>query len=185
VSCPKLVLAELLTRIEAVYGKPLHAEQLLEAWHRVLGRYQDAEVTAAVDVYIEGDHRWFPKPGMIRKLIAERQRQHPTRTGSLAERARNWERGGGIGAFEPCPVCAAVLAPDPLTGRLRVHHDHQRHYEAGIAYSGPRTGPVEFTRGLPAMRPSTWQPAAAPPEAVGAVSPGLPANAGDAYELPI
>jgi hypothetical protein len=183
-STPKLVLAELLTRVEAVYGKPLHSGQLVDAWHRVLGHYDAGAVTVAVDQYISGDHRFFPKPGQIRKEIEEALRGHPQRTGSLQERYDDWEQGDGMAHGQSCPVCAAVLAEDPTSGRLAVHHDHQRHYEAGIGYSGPRTGPVEQRNGIAGMRPATWQAPATPvPDPIPdqPVFAGLE-NRGDAFE---
>lgn len=100
----------------------------------------------------------FPSAAKLRAFALEHRKDGPGRAQSqltLREEYHRWERAGMNG---PCPVCSSVLEwRDGQRGH--VYHDHQRHVEARIGYSGPTTGPVEYSgKGGAQMRPVGWTP---------------------------
>lgn len=134
-------------------------ESGIEIWHETLSRarVKPDELTEAVKRYIASDAQYWPKPGDLLKqvrLTRDEARASIRPTGSLAEyqawERRSW-RTADLNADAPCPVCGAMPEWAP---QLVVKHDHQLHYEAGIGYSGPRTGPTVMRQGRPVMLPA-------------------------------
>jgi hypothetical protein len=135
-------VAAALDRLATVYAAPKVALPTLgDVWVRALAGIEPRELHTAVDRYLQSSARFFPKPGEIRALIPRQNGDTPN-DGTLAGRYHTWQQGSALGDGAPCPVCGSTLAQD-ASGRLTVLHDHQQHVEAGIAYVGPRTGPVD------------------------------------------
>jgi len=126
-----------------VYGLPKHAnvDSLAERWLESLSSVPAQAVLTAVRVYIKTDEGYFPKPSTIRRMALQ---YVVSGAETLADRYAAWMRHGMAdkpgGDHSPCPVCGAAL--EWKGKRYNVYHDHQRHYEAGVEYSGPRTGPA-------------------------------------------
>lgn len=134
-------------------------ESGIEIWLETLtrARVTSAELTEAVKRYIGSEAQYWPKPGDLIKharMARDDARATARPSGSLAE-YQAWERRSwrteSLDADAPCPVCGAMPEWAP---QLVVKHDHQVHYEAGIGYSGPRTGPVTLRNGTPVMMPA-------------------------------
>lgn len=149
-----------LARLERVYKRPAHAPDEPQAFAgdyvAICGTLSAEQFTGAIDAYLRSTGRFFPRPGELLALGRDVARQ-PGQATDLAARYLRWEQEGYTliagGPFTPCPVCAAVVE---FTPRVAVRHDHQVHYERGIAYVGPRTGPADKDgRMLPASGTST------------------------------
>ena len=148
-----------LDRLATVYHAPkgISLATLGDVWFQSLHDLAAPDLRTAVDTYLRSAARFFPKPGEIRSLLPRRNGDE--HDGTLLGRYRFWQFGSGVGDGEPCPVCGSVLAQTE-SGRLAMHHDHQRHVEAGIGYVGPRTGPVDAqgrTLALTGPRDDRWE----------------------------
>lgn len=146
----KVTKADVLFGIERllqVYPKPKHGPQdVAEIATVFLRELDDLEAEAfrfGLNAYCKTETRYFPKPGELRGHARGHAAPAPT-SGTLAARYLRWEQEGYTavagGPFTPCPVCAAVVEFGP---RVLVRHDHQLHYDQGVPYIGPRTGPVD------------------------------------------
>lgn len=127
------------------------ADDLAGTWLSVLGEMSPERLRAAVAVYRRSDASYFPKPGQLRALA--RELNVAERSGPMGAEGeyRKWQSEGMDG---PCPVCGSIVETATETTRAQIRHDHQQHYEAGIGYAGPRTGPTHEGR----LRPIGWQP---------------------------
>ncbi|MCH8937763.1 MAG: hypothetical protein IIB90_18810 [Gemmatimonadetes bacterium] len=121
-------------------------DRLVRVYRKALDDVNPFEFRAAVEEYLANGQRFWPTPSKIRTLVDERRHKNPRATSTLPLRAQygRWQSSGDV-VNEPCPVCGAKLEPDSATQthRPHVYHDHQIHYEAGVGYAGPRTGPVD------------------------------------------
>ena len=148
-----------LDRLAQVYRVPQGTSlpTLGDVWVRALADVERQAFLAAVDTYLRSPARFFPKPGELRALIPRQMGE--SHDGTLLGRYRAWQFGSGLGDGEPCPVCNSVLSQID-SGRLALHHDHQRHVEAGVGYVGLRTGPVDARGQMVAAtgpRPDRWE----------------------------
>lgn len=119
-------------------------ERLGRVYRRVLEDVEPFEFRHAVEEYLAKGQRFWPTPSKIRTLVDEHRHQNPRATSTLplpAQYAR-WQSSGDV-ATKPCPVCGATLEVENYKNRPNIYHDHQIHYEAGVGYAGPRTGPVD------------------------------------------
>lgn len=126
----KPYISEALDRLAALYKPPTaNLEALASAWEAALRGATADQIRAGVEAYIRSDARFFPKPGQIRTLgIAG-----TARVVAAKEAAKDPDA--------PCATCGAVPGPVPGSQRWNTLHDHEQHLRAGVAYSGPRTGP--------------------------------------------
>lgn len=127
-------------------------DRLTKVYRKALQDVEPFEFRSAIDDYIATGQRFWPTPAKLRSLVNDHRRQHPRADRSslpLKTQYMRWQTGGDI-TTEPCPVCGATLQADSAseTRRPQVYHDHQIHYEAGVGYAGPRTGPVDARKHL-------------------------------------
>lgn len=166
----RVTLAEIAVGLRAlgsVYRMPDEKpEAIAKTWLRVLDDLEASAFDAGVEAYLRSAARYWPRPGEIRQLALREGREQGVTVLRTPEGAYwAWEREKGDGA--PCPVCESVVAclacGDPHCrqnhGRWGVLHDHQRHLEAGIPYTGPRTGPVNHKGQMLALPQATQVPA--------------------------
>ncbi len=126
-------------------------DRLTKVYRRALEDAEPFEFRNAIEDYLATGQRYWPTPAKLRSTINDHRRQNPRSAKSLPLKAQymRWQTGGDI-STEPCPVCGAKLESDSAgeTRRPQVYHDHQIHYEAGVGYAGPRTGPVDARKCL-------------------------------------
>lgn len=145
-------------RLARVYPTPKQIktdrEGVVTTWLDVLGRVSPDQLERAIGAILASKEEYWPKPGQVRWYLNQLPREAHAPTGTRAEYMAWEDRGGtneaGTG-FAPCPVCGSV--PE-ATGRFETFHDHQRHYEAGVGYMGPRTGPMTTVKGVRVMAPA-------------------------------
>lgn len=154
------IVAEQLVDLARVFKAPNgDARETARIYHAAVRDVPPEAFIRACRDYIRRDERFFPKPGALRRLALEAAREMPgTRVLTLAGQYREWLQNGmqdpETGKFVPCPVCESVVER-PHNGRFVIYHEHQRHFETGIAYAGPRTGPVTAKGAMkPAIRPA-------------------------------
>jgi hypothetical protein len=126
-------------------------DRLARVYRRALEDAEPFEFRHAVEDYLANGQRFWPTPSKLRATIDGQRHQNPRATNTLplgAQYAR-WQSSGDI-INEPCPVCGARLETDHANQahRPQVFHEHQVHYEAGVGYAGPRTGPVDARKHL-------------------------------------
>jgi hypothetical protein len=164
----RLVKADVLAafkKLSAVYSESRSLMKMretgIEIWLETLERRHvtPVELEEPVRRYLASDAQYWPKPGDLLKhaiTFREETRTAGRAVGNLGKAYDAWERRGRRNeaetGYEPCPVCESVVEWNPLP---IVRHDHQRHYEAGIGYSGPRTGPLANKQGRQVMAPAT------------------------------
>lgn len=113
---------------------PRDVGALAEAYLEHLKDLPEAAVLDGVAAYIREGARFWPTVAEWRKaaLAARRVLAADQRSGATGaywaweKRGRRTEDGR---ALAPCPVCDALPAE---SGRLVIHHDHQRHLESGV-----------------------------------------------------
>ncbi len=118
-------------------------DRLTKVYRRALADVDPFEFRHAVEDYLAHGQRFWPTPSKIRTLIDEQRHRNPRATSGLPVSAQytRWQSSGDW-ANTPCPVCGARLEEEDHKRRPNIYHDHQVHYEAGVGYAGPRTGPV-------------------------------------------
>jgi hypothetical protein len=143
-----------LRELAVVFRPPSGREDLdrmARVYRKALEDAEPFEFRNAVEDYLATGQRYWPTPAKLRAIIDEERRRNPRSTRALPLNVQyaRWQTSGDI-ATEPCPVCGAVLQTDSAneTRRPQVYHDHQIHYEAGVGYAGPRTGPVDARKYL-------------------------------------
>lgn len=147
-------VARVLDRLATVYRVPKGTDitTLGDVWMRALVNVTADELQEATDAYLRSTARFFPKPGELLAMVPKRERSLDD--GTLRGRYLVWFHGDGMAAHEPCPVCGSALdVSHAHGGRYVVLHDHQRHFETGIPYAGPRTGPMQENRMVAATGP--------------------------------
>ena len=138
-----------LRELAVVFRPPSGREDLdrmARVYRKALEDVEPFEFRAAVDDYLANGQRFWPTPAKLRASVDEDRRKRPRAISDLNLGARymRWQSSGDI-INDPCPVCNARLSKESADKmeRPQVYHDHQRHYEAGVGYAGPRTGPVD------------------------------------------
>ena len=126
-------------------------DRLAYVYRRALDDVEPYEFRVAVEDYLATGQRFWPTPSKLRVTVDQHRHRNPQATCNLplSIQYARWQSGGEIAA-KPCPVCGATLQTDRAseTRRPQVYHDHQIHYEAGVGYAGPRTGPVDARKHL-------------------------------------
>ena len=125
-------------------------DRLARVYRRALEDVEPFEFCLAVEDYLANGQRFWPTPSKLRAAIDQHRHRNPQATSSLPLRVQYGRWQSGDVANEPCPVCGAKLEADNANEarRPQVYHDHQVHYEAGVGYAGPRTGPVDARKHL-------------------------------------
>jgi hypothetical protein len=138
-SLPPFVVMRELTRMLALYARPKYwaasDEEVAKLWADVLEGITEAQLVAAVTLYIRGDHRFLCTAGQMRSL-AMKQPNGITLAGSNGDTFDAWHHRGGadaIGRLSPCPACGRAWQAHP---RVTLVHDHSQHRAAGVACVG-------------------------------------------------
>ncbi len=146
-----------LRELAVVFKPPNGTSDLVRlagVYRRALSRMDDAEFTRAIAVCIETGRFW-PRPAQLLEAVDQHRRDHPRSNLSLRDRYLRWQSCGDWGN-DPCPVCGATVeGGDDMTKRPHIYHDHQIHYEAGVGYAGPRTGPVGKNKQMLSTSPTS------------------------------
>ncbi len=124
-------------------------DRLAHVYRRALEDVEPFEFRHAVEDYLANGQRFWPAPSKLRTAVDEHRHRNPRTTSGLPLRVQygEWQSGGDL-ANDPCPVCGAKLEKEDYKNRPQIYHDHQVHYEAGVGYAGPRTGPVDARKHL-------------------------------------
>lgn len=146
-----------LRELAVVFKPPNDTSDLVRlagVYRRALDHMDEAEFNGAIAGYIKTGRYW-PRPTQLLEAADQHRRDNPLPSSSLPLRERylRWQSQGDW-VSEPCPVCDARAEFVDDMGhatRPQVYHDHQIHYEAGIGYAGPRTGPVGHDKQLLAV----------------------------------
>jgi hypothetical protein len=170
---------EQLDRLLRVYKRPQHAPadaaEFATDYAQICGELTSEQFTGAVDGYLHGAAKWFPKPGellALGKAIA----RGPGNTGSPQAQYDQWERDSWqdpvTNRWVPCPICAAVMAwtvvaisaKGEAIERLQILHNAAVHWKVGVGFSmsaAPGTGGGIYEHQVIDHRPKP--PAAAEP----------------------
>lgn len=142
---PATMLRE-LARLLEVFSRPKQYPaddgDLAKMFAGVCADVSCEQVTQAVNVYLRGAHRFFPKPGELRGLALEQPGLRLMEPGGVGGYWA-WERGekprhelpyhDQNGHLQPCPACDRAWATYP---RLKLIHDHARHKAQGLPCIG-------------------------------------------------
>lgn len=164
---------EQLARLLRVYKRPQHAppddREFATDYAQICGELSTTQFTGAVDAYLRGAAKWFPKPGellALGKAIARGAGVDGSLQGQYADWERNSWQDPGTGRWAPCPVCDATLQ-DHLVAitregneifRLMILHNAALHWKAGIGFSmsaAPGTGGGRYEHTINDLRPVT------------------------------
>ncbi len=142
-----------LRELAMVFRPPNDKSDLMRlagVYRKALDDMDEIEFQGAIAVYIKTGRYW-PRPTQLLEAADQHRRDNPRSTSSLPlrERYQRWQSRGDW-ASEPCPVCNATVegAEDMNGKRPQIFHEHQIHYDAGVGYAGPRTGPVDNRKQL-------------------------------------
>ena len=130
----KIEIRAQLRRLSGVFNPPdAEGEVIIDSWHDILGSTPDAELHDAVTVYLRSDASFFPKPGKLLSIIAQRRRQaqdmakgsplfHEDGSCAICGNPMQWVTPDG----QPLPA-----SMDPVEHRARLHvihdlHEHRR-----------------------------------------------------------
>ena len=102
-------------------------EELVQAWRQVLTDVDRSEFRTAVDAWVKGDSKFFPKPGQIRAQVMDHRAANGV---TLSREAKPLTDGAG------CTVCGRPWEPVPPAGRLGIWHDEAKHDRVGAPIVG-------------------------------------------------
>jgi len=167
---------EQLDRLLRVYKRPQHAPadagEFATDYAQICGELSTAQFTGAVDAYLRGAAKWFPKPGELLALGKTIARGNGA-DGSLQGQYDAWEAAAwqdpATGAWTPCPICdarmqehlVAITAAGNEIYRLMILHNASLHWKAGVGFTmkaAPGTGGGRYEHKVNDMRPKTATP---------------------------
>lgn len=171
---------EQLERMLRVYKRPQHAPadagEFATDYAQICGELTAEQFTGAIDAYLHGAAKWFPKPGELLALgkgIARGPGGVSGIDGQYAEWERNCWQDPATGKWVRCPVCDARMQDHLVTitaegneiYRLMILHNAALHWKAGVPFTMaalPGSGGGRYEHKVNDMRPNTVTPASAP-----------------------